>query len=264
MLRVLSQVTLGVSGRDSPEPLVGLRVYLALSKPGDGEAGRKCPSSPSGLGTREAREKDVWLVTMSVVNPCLLGLEEVLAGREGSPRTAAWPACLGGPCRPQDLAPASEKAAGLAWEKHGFLEMHISTFVTVLSANCRGGQEARDGSSYSWWNALLVKYEKCLRNEFPAMVWKQMLDSSSFFFLFSPLTQFRKKRARIRQTGQLEAQLLTCVKGPGMTSRVRFPLSRLQELQEPPFTIRFYIKGNQGPVEREQDVQDHVAWPGFP
>lgn len=59
MLRVLSQVTLGVSGRDSPEPLVGLRVYLALSKPGDGEAGRKCPSSPSGLGTREAREKDV-------------------------------------------------------------------------------------------------------------------------------------------------------------------------------------------------------------
>ena len=88
-------------------------------------------------------------MTMSVVNPCLLGLEEVLAGREGSPRTAAWPACLGGPCRPQDLAPASEKAAGLAREKHGFLEMHISTFVTVLSANCRGGQEARDGSSYS-------------------------------------------------------------------------------------------------------------------
>lgn len=39
MLRDLSQVTLGVSGRDSPEPLVGLRVYLALSKPGDAEAG---------------------------------------------------------------------------------------------------------------------------------------------------------------------------------------------------------------------------------
>ena len=85
-----------------------------------------------------------------------------------------------------------------------------------------------------------------------------------FFFKFSPLTQFRKKRARIRQTGQLAAQLLTCFKGPGMTSRVKFPLSRLQELQEPPFTIRFYIKGNQGPVESEEGVQGHMAWPGFP
>ena len=49
-----------------------------------------------------------------------------------------------------------------------------------------------------------------------------------------------------------------------MTSRVKFPLSRLQELQEPPFTIRFYIKGNQGPVESEEGVQGHMAWPGFP
>lgn len=59
MLRDLSQVTLGVSGRDSPEPLVGLRVYLALSKPGDAEAGREGPSPPTGLGAREGREKDV-------------------------------------------------------------------------------------------------------------------------------------------------------------------------------------------------------------
>lgn len=58
-LRDLSQVTLGVSGRDLPEPLVGSRVYLALSMPGDAEAGREGPSSPPGLGTREAREKDI-------------------------------------------------------------------------------------------------------------------------------------------------------------------------------------------------------------
>ena len=49
-----------------------------------------------------------------------------------------------------------------------------------------------------------------------------------------------------------------------MTSRVRFPLSRLQELQASSFAIWFYIKGNQGLVEMEEDVQDHVAWPGFP
>ena len=49
-----------------------------------------------------------------------------------------------------------------------------------------------------------------------------------------------------------------------MTSRVSFPLSRLQELQGPPFTIWFYIKGNQGPVESKEDVQGHMAWPGFP
>ena len=57
---------------------------------------------------------------------------------------------------------------------------------------------------------------------------------------------------------------MASVKGPGMTSRVRFPLSRLQELQASSFAIWFYIKGNQGLVEMEEDVQDHVAWPGFP
>lgn len=86
-----------------------------------------------------------------VANPCLQGPEEVLVGREGSPRTLAWPACPGRPCGHWGLVPASEKAAVLAWarEKRGFLEMRISTFVTVLSAKCRGSQEARDGSYYS-------------------------------------------------------------------------------------------------------------------
>lgn len=70
-------------------------------------------------------------------------------GRRAS-RTAAWPACRGSPCRHYALAPASEKAAALAWagEKLRFLEMCISTFITVLSAKCRGGQGARDGSCY--------------------------------------------------------------------------------------------------------------------
>lgn len=87
----------------------------------------------------------------------------------------------GWPFRRWILAPTSMKTTvlALAEEKLRFLEMCISTFVTVLSAKRTGSQRARDGSCYLWRNALLVKHEKCFRNEFLAMVWKQMLN---FFF----------------------------------------------------------------------------------
>lgn len=123
-----------------PEPSVGLM-------PRDAEAFGEGPSLSTGLGTGSQGEG------------CLNGrrasgqsLPTGARGRcwwqggKGAPRTATWLACLERPCRHWALAPASEKAVELAWarEKLRFLEVLISTFVTVLSAKCRGGQEARD------------------------------------------------------------------------------------------------------------------------
>lgn len=169
-------ITLTMGGRCSYSSCIQLRVPRAWNRevllPCEGHA-------PGSQG--EAYSTGAAPVT----NPCLWGPGGGAVG-EGREPQGQWLGRLSWEGR-WARAPASEKATVLAWarEKLRFLEMHISTFITVLSAKCKGGQRARDGSCYSWRNALLVKYEKCFRNEFPAMVWKQMLDS---FVCFPPLT----------------------------------------------------------------------------
>lgn len=160
-------ITLTMGGRRSYSSCVKLRVFGVWNRE------VLLPTWPTH---QEAGKKDIWLWLLQwpAHFQGLLG-SAVGEGMEPQGRWLGQHAWEGH----WALAPASEKAAVLAWarEKLWFLEIRISTFITVLSAKCKGGQRARDGSCYSWRNALMVKYEKCLRNEFPVMVWKQMLDS---------------------------------------------------------------------------------------
>ena len=64
-----------------------------------------------------------------MTNLCLQGPEGGAGGKR-APRTVTWPARLGGPSGHWALAPAREKLQ--------FLEVRISTCITVLSAECRG------------------------------------------------------------------------------------------------------------------------------
>lgn len=207
---------------------------------------REGPSPAGGLGPG-SQERESWLGPLQWPVPTYRVPSEVLVRRKESPKDS-------------DLAGSREKGTGLwhlplrrqqCWPGPGrnFDSWKYASAHSLLSyqQSAKEAREQGDGSYYSWWNALLVKYEKCFRNEFPAMVWKQMLDS--YFlppFCFPPLIQFRKTG----QESNVWSPAAHMCKGPWIDVRREGSVSRLYALGEPLSTPLLYIRRNWGPLER--------------
>lgn len=72
-------------------------------------------------------------------------------------------------------------------------------------------------------------------------------DVGLFFFFFFPSDTVQEDRAVWSPAAHVYER-------PGMVSGERFPLSRLQGLGEPPFTLLFYIRGNEAQMRGKAGV----------
>lgn len=135
---------------------------------------------PSWAGYQGSQREGYLTGDYAQVNPCLPGLEEVLAGREGSPRTAVWPAgkALQAPGSWHlPLTEGSRPGPGEAWVS-GNAHQHIR-YCLISKLQRRPGSKGR--ILLLVMKCSLVKYEKCLRNEFPS---HGETDVGFFFFFF--------------------------------------------------------------------------------